>query len=57
MKRCRISNLPGDAIEKLTQTTLRKVIGELDFDQCLVQPRHGDTKLGRILDDATHNGA
>jgi regulator of protease activity HflC (stomatin/prohibitin superfamily) len=29
-----ISNLP-DAIEKLTQTTLRNVIGELELDESL----------------------
>jgi regulator of protease activity HflC (stomatin/prohibitin superfamily) len=48
-----ISNLP-DAIEKLTQTTLRNVIGELDFDQCLVSRDTINKKLGTILDDATH---
>ncbi|HWB07510.1 MAG TPA: SPFH domain-containing protein [Verrucomicrobiales bacterium] len=48
-----ISNLP-DAIEKLTQTTLRNVIGELDFDQCLVSRDTVNKKLGLILDDATH---
>jgi regulator of protease activity HflC (stomatin/prohibitin superfamily) len=48
-----ISNLP-DAIEKLTQTTLRNVIGELDFDHCLVSRDTVNKKLGLILDDATH---
>ena len=48
-----ISNLP-DAIEKLTQTTLRNVIGEMDFDHCLVSRDTVNKKLGLILDDATH---
>jgi regulator of protease activity HflC (stomatin/prohibitin superfamily) len=48
-----INNLP-DAIEKLTQTTLRNVIGELDFDDCLVSRDVINKKLGFILDDATH---
>ena len=47
-----ISNLP-DAIEKLTQTTLRNVIGELDFDHCLVSRDTVNKKLGMILDEAT----
>ena len=48
-----ISNLP-DAIEKLTQTTLRNVIGEMDFDHCLVSRDTVNKKLGMILDEATH---
>lgn len=48
-----IANLP-DAIEKLTQTTLRNVIGELDLDQVLSSREHINTKLREILDDATH---
>ena len=48
-----ISNLP-DAIEKLTQTTMRNVIGEMDFDSCLVSRDTVNKKLGLILDDATH---
>jgi regulator of protease activity HflC (stomatin/prohibitin superfamily) len=48
-----ISNLP-DAIEKLTQTTLRNVIGEMDFDTCLVSRDTVNKKLGLILDEATH---
>jgi regulator of protease activity HflC (stomatin/prohibitin superfamily) len=48
-----INNLP-DAIEKLTQTTLRNVIGELDFDDCLASRDVINKKLGLILDDATH---
>jgi regulator of protease activity HflC (stomatin/prohibitin superfamily) len=48
-----INNLP-DAIEKLTQTTLRNIIGELDFDECLVSRDIINKKLGVILDDATN---
>ena len=48
-----ISNLP-DAIEKLTQTTLRNIVGELEFDQCLVSRDTVNKKLGGILDEATH---
>lgn len=47
-----ISNLPN-AIEKLTQTTLRNVIGELDLDDCLVSRDVINTKLRAILDEAT----
>ncbi len=47
-----IANLP-DAIEKLTQTTLRNVIGELDLDESLVSRDTVNTKLRGILDDAT----
>ncbi|PIE01749.1 MAG: hypothetical protein CSA81_10220 [Acidobacteria bacterium] len=47
-----IANLP-DAIEKLTQTTLRNVIGELDLDECLVSRDTVNTKLRSILDEAT----
>lgn len=46
-----IANLP-EAIEKLTQTTLRNVIGELDFDETLVSRDTINTKLREILDDA-----
>ena len=54
MKACyEISNLP-DAIEKLTQTTLRNVVGEMEFDQCLVSRDTINKKIGTILDDATH---
>jgi len=48
-----IENLP-DAIEKLTQTTLRNVIGELDLDECLTSRDTINTKLREILDDATN---
>jgi regulator of protease activity HflC (stomatin/prohibitin superfamily) len=46
-----IANLP-DAIEKLTQTTLRNVIGELDLDQTLSSRDHINQKLRAILDGA-----
>lgn len=48
-----IANLP-EAIEKLTQTTLRNVIGELDLDQTLVSRDTINTKLRIILDEATN---
>ncbi|MCD4654607.1 SPFH/Band 7/PHB domain protein [bacterium] len=47
-----IANLPN-AIEKLTQTTLRNVIGELDLDGCLVSRDIINLKLRGILDEAT----
>jgi len=47
-----ISNLP-DAIEKLTQTTLRNVIGELELDKTLVSRDTINAKLRDILDEAT----
>ncbi|RMF56467.1 MAG: SPFH/Band 7/PHB domain protein [Calditrichaeota bacterium] len=47
-----IANLP-EAIEKLTQTTLRNVIGELDLDECLVSRDTINSKLRGILDEAT----
>lgn len=47
-----IANLP-DAIEKLTQTTLRNVIGELDLDQTLSSRDTINNKLRAILDDAS----
>ena len=48
-----IANLP-DAIEKLTQTTLRNVIGEMDLDDSLSSRDVINTKLRTILDDATN---
>lgn len=48
-----ISNLP-DAIQKLTQTTLRNVIGELDLDQTLTSRDTINSKLRAILDEASH---
>jgi len=47
-----IANLP-DAIEKLTQTTLRNVIGELDLDETLTSRDTINNKLRQILDEAT----
>lgn len=48
-----IENLP-DAIEKLTQTTLRNVIGELELDETLISRDTINLKLRSILDDATN---
>ncbi len=48
-----IANLP-DAIEKLTQTTLRNVIGEMDLDATLSSRDVINSKLRAILDEATH---
>ena len=48
-----INNLPN-AIEKLTQTTLRNVIGELELDSCLTSRDTINNKLRLILDDATN---
>lgn len=48
-----ISNLP-DAIQKLTQTTLRNVIGELDLDETLTSRDTINSKLRVILDEASH---
>jgi len=47
-----IANLP-DAVEKLTQTTLRNVIGELDLDHTLTSRDTINNKLRTILDEAT----
>ncbi|GAB4377007.1 MAG: SPFH domain-containing protein [Calditrichia bacterium] len=47
-----IANLP-DAIEKLTQTTLRNVIGEMDLDECLTSRDTINSKLRAILDEAS----
>ena len=48
-----ISNLPN-ASEKLTQTTLRNIIGELELDQTLTSRDTINTKLRAVLDDATN---
>ncbi len=48
-----IENLPM-AIEKLTQTTLRNVIGELDLDECLTSRDTINAKLRTILDEASN---
>ena len=47
-----ISNLPN-AIEKLTQTTLRNIIGELELDQTLTSRDIINAKMRSILDEAT----
>jgi regulator of protease activity HflC (stomatin/prohibitin superfamily) len=47
-----INNLPN-AIEKLTQTTLRNVIGELELDKTLSSRDIINSRLRDILDDAT----
>ncbi len=47
-----VSNLP-EAIEKLTQTTLRNVIGSMDLDQSLTSRDEINEKLRIILDEAT----
>jgi regulator of protease activity HflC (stomatin/prohibitin superfamily) len=47
-----IANLP-DAIEKLTQTTLRNVIGDMDLDHTLSSRDTINNKLRAILDEAT----
>ncbi|MBK8949157.1 MAG: SPFH/Band 7/PHB domain protein [Flavobacteriales bacterium] len=48
-----IENLPL-AIEKLTQTTLRNVIGELDLDETLTSRDTINMKLRQILDEASN---
>ena len=48
-----INNLPN-AIEKLTQTTLRNIIGEMELDQTLTSRDTVNTKLRAGLDDATN---
>ena len=48
-----ISNLPN-AIEKLTQTTLRNIIGEMELDETLTSRDTINTKLRAVLDDATN---
>lgn len=48
-----IDNLPN-AIEKLTQTTLRNVIGEMELDETLTSRDIINSKLRAVLDDATN---
>ena len=48
-----IDNLPN-AIEKLTQTSLRNVIGELELDEPLTSRDTLNSKLQVILDEATN---
>lgn len=47
-----VANLP-QAIEKLTQTTLRNIVGSLDLDETLSSRDQINEKLRVILDDAT----
>lgn len=47
-----IQNLP-DAIEKLTQTTLRNLVGQIDLDETLVSRDKINQELRTILDEAT----
>lgn len=47
-----VSNLP-EAIEKLTQTTLRDVIGSMELDESLVSRSQINERLRIILDEAT----
>lgn len=49
----KIQNLP-DAIEKLTQTTLRNLVGQLDLDETLVSRDKINNELRAILDEATN---
>ena len=48
-----INNLPN-AIEKLAQTTLRNIIGEMELDQTLTSRDVINSKLRGVLDDATN---
>lgn len=48
-----IQNLP-DAIEKLTQTNLRNLVGQLDLDESLVSRDKINHELRAILDEATN---
>ena len=48
-----IKNLPM-AIEKLTQTTLRNVVGEMELDETLTSRDTINSKLRTVLDDATN---
>ncbi|MDR1116799.1 MAG: SPFH/Band 7/PHB domain protein [Oscillospiraceae bacterium] len=44
---------PMSAIENLTATTLRNIIGDLELDQTLTSRDHINTKMRIILDEAT----
>ena len=48
-----IDNLPN-AIEKLTQTSLRNVIGELELDETLTSRDTINSRMQSILDEATN---
>jgi len=47
-----VNNL-SEAIEKLTQTTLRNIVGSMDLDESLVSRDMINSKLQTILDEAT----
>lgn len=47
-----INNLP-EAIEKLTQTNLRSVIGDMELDQCLSEREQINRQLRQVIDEAT----
>lgn len=44
---------PMVAIENLSATTLRNIIGDLELDQCLTSRDHINSKMRSILDEAT----
>ena len=44
---------PMSAIENLTATTLRNIIGDLELDESLTSRDHINTKMRSILDEAT----
>uniref|UniRef100_UPI0025D1839D SPFH domain-containing protein n=1 Tax=uncultured Intestinimonas sp. TaxID=1689265 RepID=UPI0025D1839D len=44
---------PMSAIENLTATTLRNIIGELELDQSLTSRDHINTQMRSVLDEAT----
>ncbi len=53
MRACyEVSNLPM-AIEKLAQTTLRNIIGEMDLDKALSSRDEINAKMRAVLDDAS----
>jgi regulator of protease activity HflC (stomatin/prohibitin superfamily) len=45
--------MPLSAIENLTATTLRNIIGDLELDQSLTSRDHINTQMRAILDEAT----
>lgn len=47
------SESPMQAIENLTATTLRNIIGELELDESLTSREHINTKIRIVLDEAT----
>ena len=46
---------PMNAIENLTATTLRNIIGDLELDQSLTSRDHINAQMRSILDEATDN--